>query len=202
MVFTREHKDLVKEGEKWMKTTAESCSITAALITTIVFAAAITVPGGSNQETGIPLHKKRFAFTIFAAADAISLFASATALLVFLSILTARFSEQDFLVSLPRRMIIGLCTLFLSATMMMVAFSATLYLVFVEQRAWMLAPIGGLTCLPIAAFITLQFPLVVDLFRSTYFPIFGKRSYIEHGKFNPNDIQSYFGNREIEYALQ
>nr|GEW91086.1 ankyrin repeat-containing protein [Tanacetum cinerariifolium] len=51
MVFTREHESLVKDGEKWMKATAESCSITAALIVTIVFAAAITVPGGSNQET-------------------------------------------------------------------------------------------------------------------------------------------------------
>uniref|UniRef100_A0A251TS25 Putative ankyrin repeat-containing domain, PGG domain protein n=1 Tax=Helianthus annuus TaxID=4232 RepID=A0A251TS25_HELAN len=58
MVFTREHKDLVKEGEQWMKTTAESCSITAALITTIVFAAAITVPGGNNQEKGTPLVQK------------------------------------------------------------------------------------------------------------------------------------------------
>ncbi|XP_024962962.1 uncharacterized protein LOC112503128, partial [Cynara cardunculus var. scolymus] len=57
-VFTREHENLVKEGEKWMKTTAESCSISAALITTIVFAAAITVPGGSDQQTGIPMFRK------------------------------------------------------------------------------------------------------------------------------------------------
>ncbi|XP_024963342.1 ankyrin repeat-containing protein NPR4-like [Cynara cardunculus var. scolymus] len=185
-----------------MKSTAESCSITAALITTIVFAAAITVPGGSNQETGIPMFKGTIPFTIFAVSDAISLFASTTALLVFLSILTARFSEQDFLVSLPRRLIIGLCTLFLSTTMMMIAFSATLFLVFVDQRNWMLAPIGGLTCLPIAVFVTLQFPLVVDLFRSTYFPIFGKQSYIERGKFNPNNIQYFFGNRGIEYVLE
>ena len=49
MIFTREHADLLKEGERWMKTTAESCSITAALIVTIVFAAAITVPGGREQ---------------------------------------------------------------------------------------------------------------------------------------------------------
>ncbi|GKA05764.1 ankyrin repeat-containing protein, partial [Tanacetum coccineum] len=81
MVFTREHANLVKEGEQWMKTTAESCSITAALIVTIVFAAAITVPGGSNQETGIPLFRKEIAFTIFAVADAISLFSAATSLL-------------------------------------------------------------------------------------------------------------------------
>ncbi|KAI7724451.1 hypothetical protein M8C21_025679, partial [Ambrosia artemisiifolia] len=65
MVFTREHHDLMKEGENWMKTTAESCSITAALIVTVVFAAAITVPGGSNQESGIPVFEKEIAFTIF-----------------------------------------------------------------------------------------------------------------------------------------
>ncbi|KAI3701568.1 hypothetical protein L6452_26749 [Arctium lappa] len=196
MVFTREHKDLMKEGEKWMKTTAESCSITAALITTIVFAAAITVPGGSNQETGIPLFRKEIAFNIFAVADAISLFTSSTALLVFLSILTARFSEQDFVVSLPRRLIIGLFSLFLSTTAMMVAFSAILFLVFCDQRAWMLVPIGGLACLSIAVIVTLQFPLVIDLIVSTYRPIFGKQSYIDRCKSIPKNMRhlSKIGN--------
>ncbi|GJR89114.1 ankyrin repeat-containing protein [Tanacetum coccineum] len=165
MVFTREHANLVKEGEQWMKTTAESCS-------TIVFAAAITVPGGSNQETGIPLFRKEIAFTIFAVADAISLFSAATSLLVFLSILTTRFSEKDFLVSLPRRLILGLCVLFISATAMMVAFCATLYLVFCDQRPWMLAPIGGLACLPIAVIATLQFPLVKTISNTSVDPTF------------------------------
>ncbi|GKC74348.1 ankyrin repeat-containing domain-containing LTR copia-type protein [Tanacetum coccineum] len=106
MVFTKEHANLVKDGEQWLKTTAESCSISAGLIITIVFAAAITVPGGSNQETGIPLFRQDIAFVIFAVSDAISLFASSTALLVFLSILTSRFAEKDFLLSLPRRLLI------------------------------------------------------------------------------------------------
>ncbi|KAJ0532696.1 putative ankyrin repeat-containing domain, PGG domain, ankyrin repeat-containing domain superfamily [Helianthus annuus] len=175
MVFTREHENLVKEGEKWMKTTAESCSITAALITTIVFAAAITVPGGSNQEKGTPLFKKEGAFITFAISDAISLFSSVTALLVFLSILTTRFAEKDFLVSLPRRLFIGLFSLFLSTTTMMIAFSATVFLVFCDQNRWMILPISGLAFIPIASFVTLQFPLMVDLFRSTYIPIFGKK---------------------------
>ncbi|KAJ0886671.1 putative ankyrin repeat-containing domain, PGG domain, ankyrin repeat-containing domain superfamily [Helianthus annuus] len=175
MVFTREHENLVKEGEKWMKTTAESCSITAALITTIVFAAAITVPGGSNQEKGTPLFKKEGAFITFAISDAISLFSSVTALLVFLSILTTRFAEKDFLVSLPRRLFIGLFSLFLSTTTMMIAFSATVFLVFCDQNPWMILPISGLAFIPIASFVTLQFPLMVDLFRSTYIPIFGKK---------------------------
>nr|GEZ23472.1 ankyrin repeat-containing protein [Tanacetum cinerariifolium] len=173
--FTREHKILMKDGETWMKKTAESCSITAALIVTIVFAAAITVPGGSNQETGIPLFKKQIAFTIFAISDAISLFSASTSLLVFLSILTTRFAEKDFLLSLPRRLLIALCLLFLSTTAMMLAFSAILFLVFCDQRPWMLAPIGAFTCMPIAAIVSLQLPLVKDLYRSTYSSRFGKQ---------------------------
>ncbi|GKD50730.1 ankyrin repeat-containing protein, partial [Tanacetum coccineum] len=162
-IFTREHADLLKEGEKWLKETAESCIITAALIVTIVFAAAITVPGGSNQETGIPLFRKQIAFTVFAISDAISLFSAATSLLVFLSIfLNARFAEKDFLLSLPRRLLIALGLLFLSATSMILAFSAILFLVFCDQRPWMLAPIGVCTCIPIAAIVTLQLPLVVS----------------------------------------
>ncbi|MFS7966677.1 putative PGG domain, ankyrin repeat-containing domain superfamily [Helianthus anomalus] len=174
MVFTREHKELLKEGEQWMKTTAESCSITTSLIVTIVFAGAITVPGGSNQEKGTPLFKSKAAFIIFAIADAISLFASSTALLVFLSILTTRFAENVFLVSLPRRLFIGIFSLLLSTTTMMVTFSATLFLVFCDNKPWMLAPISGLAFIPIAFFVNLQFPLIVDLLRSTYSPIFGK----------------------------
>ncbi|GKG49689.1 ankyrin repeat-containing protein, partial [Tanacetum coccineum] len=65
------------------------CSITAALIVPIVFAAVITVPGGNNHDTGLPFFKNEVAFNIFAVCDATSLFTAATALLVFLSILTA-----------------------------------------------------------------------------------------------------------------
>ncbi|KAJ0510195.1 putative PGG domain, ankyrin repeat-containing domain superfamily [Helianthus annuus] len=43
-LFTKEHKQLVTEGEKWMKDTASQCMVVAALIATIVFAAAFTVP--------------------------------------------------------------------------------------------------------------------------------------------------------------
>ncbi|KAL7591310.1 hypothetical protein Lser_V15G32831 [Lactuca serriola] len=180
MVFTREHRELVIEGEKWMKATAESYSITAALITTIVFAAAITVPGGNNQDTGLPVFTNSPAFTIFAISDAISLFASVTSLLMFLSILTARFAEQDFLYKLPTKLIIGLATLFISTTAMIIAFGATLYLVFGQSNSRILVPIVLLTCLPITSFVTLQFPLVIDLISATYGgSIFGKKSDVQ-----------------------
>ncbi|KAL7604627.1 hypothetical protein Lser_V15G19366 [Lactuca serriola] len=176
MVFTREHKDLVIEGEKWMKSTAESYTITAALIITIVFAAAITVPGGNDQNKGIPIFTNRTAFIVFAISDAISLFAAVTSLLMFLSILTARFAEHDFLFKLPTKLIIGLATLFISTTAMIVAFAATLYLVFGQSNLRILIPIVVLTCLPITSFVTLQFPLVIELTNATYGrSIFGKQ---------------------------
>ncbi|KAJ0606789.1 putative PGG domain-containing protein [Helianthus annuus] len=179
MVFTREHQDLLKQGEIWLKKTAESCSITAALIVTAVFAAAITVPGGSNQESGIPLFEKEIFFTIFAASNALSLFTGTTALLLFLSILTARSSEKDFRVILPRGLILGLLTLFLSTISMLVAFGAILFLVFCDKRPWMLAQICVSACLPILVIVTIKLPLLVDLIKSTYSPIIGKKSYLE-----------------------
>ncbi|KAD4177988.1 hypothetical protein E3N88_26579 [Mikania micrantha] len=189
MVFTREHENLVNEGEKWIKAVAESCSITAALITTIVFAAAITVPGGSSQH-GVPVFTNETAFLVFAFSDAISLFSSVTALLVFLSILTSRFAEQDFLVRLPRQLIIGLCTLLISTSAMMVAFGATLFLVFCRRKLWMIAPICGLAFVPIAIFFNLKFPLILDLFLSTYRSRFGKNNH-HSSKFNAYDLKSF-----------
>lgn len=135
MIFSEEHMQLKKDGEKWMKDTANSCTISAALITTIMFAAAITVPGGNESSNGFPIFSKKRAFIVFAVADAVSLFTSTTSLLMFLAILTWCYAEEMFLYVLPKRLIIGLGTLFLSITSMMVAFSATLFLVLGRNKA-------------------------------------------------------------------
>nr|GEV87195.1 reverse transcriptase domain-containing protein [Tanacetum cinerariifolium] len=112
MVFTDEHKDLLKEGQQWMKDTATSCTVVAALIVTITFAAAITVPGG-NKDDGKPVFLDERAFMLFMISDAFALFSSSTSLLMFLGILTSRYAEEDFLYSLPKRLTIGLVSLML-----------------------------------------------------------------------------------------
>ncbi|KAH7840754.1 hypothetical protein Vadar_021125 [Vaccinium darrowii] len=176
-VFTETHKNLVKDGEKWMKETASSCTIVAALIVTVVFAAAITVPGGLNNVDGLPIFLEDRVFFLFGMFDALALFSSTTSLLIFLSIFTSRYGEQDFLYSLPRKLIIGLVTLFLSVISMMIAFGATLKIVFGHKRAWFVIPVVVLSSLPITLFALLQFPLLLDIIRSTYYPgIFRKRS--------------------------
>ncbi|KAL7252735.1 hypothetical protein ACSBR1_007326 [Camellia fascicularis] len=158
-VFTDKHKELVKEGEQWMKDTANACSIVAALIATVVFAAAITVPGGNNGNGG-PIFNKRASFLIFGIFDAFALFSSMTSVLLFLSILTSRYAEDDFLVTLPRRLIYGLLTLFLSILSTMIAFGATLYLVFEESyKAWIIIPVFVLPGIPDEVPVSLSLPV-------------------------------------------
>ncbi|KAM7256753.1 hypothetical protein ACFE04_012494 [Oxalis oulophora] len=169
MLFTEAHCDLVKQSEKWMKETASSCSLVAVLIAAVVFAAAITVPGGTHQETGYPLLKHKRAFIPFAISDALSLFSAVYSILIFLSIPTARFTESDFLFTLPNRLIWGYLMLFMSITFMMLSFSHTLYLLFSEDMIWTSVPIGLFSCLPIYLF-TLQFPLLSCMASPTYWP--------------------------------
>ncbi|PSS02020.1 Ankyrin repeat-containing protein [Actinidia chinensis var. chinensis] len=177
MVFTEAHKELVVEGEKWMKHTANSCTIVSALIVTIAFAAAISVPGGNNDANGLPILSNETAFLVFAISNAFSLFTSTTSLVMFLSILTSTYAEKDFLFALPKRLIIGLVTLFFSITAMMVAFSAIVYLLFGYNKRWVLIPTGVFSGIPIISFVFLEFPLLLDLITSTYGGgIFGKKS--------------------------
>ncbi|KAF8377129.1 hypothetical protein HHK36_030502 [Tetracentron sinense] len=163
-LFTEQHKDLVKEGEKWMKEIATACMVVAALISTIMFAAAFTVPGGYNNDTGIPIFLPRTSFMVFI----ISLLSSSTSVLMFLGILTSRYGEEDFLKSLPGRMMIGLVTLFLSVVTMMVAFGAALFIVLRERLSWVAIPVTLLATIPIIPFAILQFPLFVDMITFTY----------------------------------
>ncbi|KAJ9672634.1 hypothetical protein PVL29_026027 [Vitis rotundifolia] len=177
MVFIKKHKKLIKEGEEWMKGTTQSYTLAAGLIATVVFAAAITIPGGNHDDTGIPNFSKEIAFKVFAVSDALSLFLSIASVLICLSILTARYAEDDFLFALPRRLIFGLVTLFLSITFMMIAYSSAIYLLFGEKKAWILITLAAFACLPVTLYGLLQFPLLKELIYSTYSPgIFGKHS--------------------------
>ncbi|XP_065621067.1 uncharacterized protein LOC136063943 [Quercus suber] len=166
-LFTRNHEDMMSKGEKWMKDTASSCTVVGALIVTIMFATAFTVPGGNDQNTGFPIFLNKKLFMVFIVSDALSLFSSSTSVLMFLGILTSRYAEEDFLESLPRKMIIGLSTLFFSIAAMMTAFSAALML---REQSWIFKPAICLASIPITLFVSMQFPLLVSMVNSTYGP--------------------------------
>ncbi|XVF27228.1 hypothetical protein REPUB_Repub14bG0088500 [Reevesia pubescens] len=167
MLFAEEHAKLVKEGEKWMKSTASSCMLVATLITTVMFAAIFTVPGGNDNVKGTPIFLEAKSFIIFAVSDAFALFSSVTSILMFLSILTSRYAEEDFLRLLPKRLIVGLATLFFSIIAMLVAFAATFFIVLSQRLAWIAVPSALIASIPVTLFAFLQFPLLADIIQSS-----------------------------------
>lgn len=72
-VFMEEHSQLLKQGETWMKSTAASCMVVATLIAALMFTTAFTLPGGTKNETGIPVFINSKAFMVFIASDTYSL---------------------------------------------------------------------------------------------------------------------------------
>ncbi|KAJ4702443.1 Ankyrin repeat family protein [Melia azedarach] len=167
-LFTKEHEGLREKGEKWMKETAASCMVVVALIATVAFAAAITVPGGSNQDTGFPIFLDKISFKIFAISDAISLVFSSASIMSFLSILTSRYTEEDFLWVLPRKLQIGLVTLFISIAAMMVVFSTTYFSFFYHRKLWIAILVTAIASIPVIIFIWQQSQLFYDVLRSGY----------------------------------
>ncbi|XP_031275325.1 ankyrin repeat-containing protein ITN1-like [Pistacia vera] len=167
-LFNKKHKRLKEKGEKWMKGTANSCMIVAALIATVVFAAAFTVPGGTKEESGTPHFVHKVSFTIFVISDAVSLVTSVCSILTFLSILTFRYAEEDFLLELPKKLIVGLATLLLSIAAMTVVFCATIFIVFKDGKMWVPILVTAIASLPVILFTKQQRRLLFDVALSTY----------------------------------
>ncbi|KAG6677579.1 hypothetical protein I3842_14G034600 [Carya illinoinensis] len=174
-LFTKNHADMKEKGEKWMKNTATSCTLVGILIVTIMFPAVFSFQGDNNQSMGLPKSLNNFLFNVFIISNALSLFSSSTSVLMFLGILTSRYSEEDFLEYLPRQMIIGLLTLFCSIATMMITFSSAL-LIILHERLRIAIPLICLASVPVSFFVWIQFPILKDMIISTYGPgIFNKK---------------------------
>ncbi|GJW76847.1 ankyrin repeat-containing protein [Tanacetum coccineum] len=163
-LFSEMNTDLVTRGLDWMK----DCMVVATLIVTVAFAVAFTVPGAYDQTHGLPIFIHHRTLLVFVIADAISLFFSSTSLLVFLSILTSRHAQRDFMYSLPKKLTIGLVTLFISVAAMMVTFSASFFVLYRNGLRWVPILIATFAALPVILFAALQYPLLWDISRSMY----------------------------------
>ena len=140
VLFSRDHKELVKRGQEWLMRTTQACTLVAVLIATVAFTCAYTIPGGSNSKTGHPLLLKKTPFIVFTTSDTLSLCFALTSVVVFLSIMTSKMQEQDFRRSLSLKLVLGLTTLFFAVVSMMVAFAATLVLMIRQRLRWAAIP--------------------------------------------------------------
>ncbi|XP_027149046.1 ankyrin repeat-containing protein NPR4-like [Coffea eugenioides] len=164
-LFFNEHKDLLKDAKEWMKDTSNSCMVVATLVATVAFAAMITVPGGNNSNTGLPILAREKLFVAFSISNALSMVSSAVSLLMFLSIQTSRYTEGDFLDSLPKKLLRGLLSLFIAIATMMVSFGTAIGLSLQTRLNWSYIPITIIACVPVIIFTWLQLPLLLQAIR-------------------------------------
>ena len=162
-IFNETHKELAKQGGEWLSKTSESCSVVAALIATVAFAASTTIPGNINEKSGKPNLENQLELTIFAISSLVALCFSITALFSFLAILTSRYEHKDFRKDLPKKLLLGLTSLFVSITSMLVSFCAGHFFMLKNKLKDKAFPIYAVTCLPIVFFAIQQLPLYLDI---------------------------------------
>ncbi|KAJ0430602.1 putative PGG domain-containing protein [Helianthus annuus] len=167
-LFTEDHKKLASRGEKWMNRTATQCIVVATLIATIVFGVAFTIPGGYDQTSGFPTFMGKEIYIAFVISDAISLIFSAASILVFLSVLTSRYDEQDFLKSLPQKLMIGFATLFLSILSMLVAFSLSFFVLYHSNLIWVPILISIVAGAPVILYALFYRSLLMDVYHALH----------------------------------
>ncbi|XP_075640757.1 uncharacterized protein LOC142612555 isoform X1 [Castanea sativa] len=167
-IFNATHEELVKQGGAWLNKTSESCSVVAALIATVAFAASTTIPGNINEKSGKPNLENQPELTVFAIASLVALCFSITALFSFLSILTSRYEHKDFRRDLPKKLLLGLTSLFISITSMLVSFCAGHFFMLKNKLKDKAFPVYAATCLPIVFFAIQQLPLYLDIARAIF----------------------------------
>ncbi|GAU20513.1 hypothetical protein TSUD_130710 [Trifolium subterraneum] len=163
-IFKEEHEVLLEKSTTWLKDTAESCSVVAALIAGLSFATSGSVPGG-NKESGKPALEGQPAFEGFAISSLIGLYFSGLALIMFLSILTSRKQIEDFTINLPAKLLAGLTSLFLSIVAMFISFCAGHFFVLTDKygKHDILFYLIIFFSFPVLFYGAMQLPLYIDL---------------------------------------
>ncbi|EXB64222.1 hypothetical protein L484_002355 [Morus notabilis] len=166
-IFSQTHKDLVKDGSKWLTNTSTACSLVAALIATVAFASCTTFPGGTDDRSGKPKLQNQPTFDLFMTFSLVALCSSVTSLIMFLSILTSRHQEKDFSTELPRKLLLGLTSLFVSILAMLISFCSGHFFVLEDKLKNAAFLVYAVTFLPIFFFAAAQLPLYIDLVQAT-----------------------------------
>ncbi|RVX20667.1 hypothetical protein CK203_002559 [Vitis vinifera] len=115
--------------------------VVAALIATVAFATSATVPGGINEGNGTPTLERKPAFNVFSISSLIALCFSVNSLSCFWP-----FSPQDTKKGISAG----------------ISFSSK------TNSKYAAFPIYAVTCLPVAFFAVMQFPLYLDLMWATF----------------------------------
>ncbi|TQD98742.1 hypothetical protein C1H46_015651 [Malus baccata] len=158
-LFNYWHDDLLEQAQKWVKETAQSCSTVAVLVATVVFAAAYTIPGGTNDQNGLPLLQNDPLFLLFTSMDVVAIASSLSSVAFFLSILSSPLDYPLFVNSIPNKVMAGFIFLFISMATTMLAFAATILLLIRVEKKWTKSLLYPIAFFPVPLFGLLQFPM-------------------------------------------
>lgn len=162
-LFDKAYGNLMKDGQKWMKETANSCMVVATLVATVAFAAAFAIPGGNKGDTGVPIFVEEVSFKVFAISDAAALVFSTISVLTFLFMHSSTYSAEYFLWQLPKSLMVGLGSLLLSIAAMMVVFSSTFFIVFHGRMPWVPILVAVVSSMPVILFIPQHYSFLVNV---------------------------------------
>ncbi|KAH9649764.1 hypothetical protein KPL70_026107 [Citrus sinensis] len=123
---------------EWLTKTFESCSVVAALITTVVFATSAIEPGGVDQESCKPFFENELVFNVFAISSPLALCFSVTAFFY-------------------------LTTLFTSIAGILISFCSGHSFILKDEMRFATYPIYAAACLPMTLLACAQLPLYFDL---------------------------------------
>ncbi|XP_068318463.1 ankyrin repeat-containing protein NPR4-like [Pyrus communis] len=158
-LFNSWHDELLEEAQKWVKDTAQSCSTVAVLVATVVFAAAYTIPGGTNGQNGLPLFQNDPLFLLFTCMDVVAIASSLSSVAFFLSVLSSPLEYPLFVSSIPNKIMAGFVLLFISMATTMLAFAATILLLIRVEKKWTKSLLYPIAFFPVPLFGLLQFPM-------------------------------------------
>lgn len=152
-LFIETHEEPTREWAKWLNNAAQSCSVVAALIISVVFVSITTVPGGLVQDQGPPVYRGKLAFDVYSVSSLLALSSSSISLIMFLGILTSPYQDSDFENELARKWIYGLASLFISIEAMFLSFFTGDQFVLDSKIRFIAYPIFVLTsCVALVGF--------------------------------------------------
>ncbi|KAF9661804.1 hypothetical protein SADUNF_Sadunf19G0107000 [Salix dunnii] len=128
-----------RNGEEALNKARESHLVVAALIATVTFAAAFTLPGGYKSDQGTAILAKKAAFIVFVISDAISMvFSTSSVFIHFLLAFLQGFFNRIFIANETIEMLFALATLFTMIGM------GTMIIAFITGTFAVLQPVLGL----------------------------------------------------------
>ncbi|XP_042515655.1 uncharacterized protein LOC122089941 [Macadamia integrifolia] len=142
-IFNDTHEKLLLDGAEWAKKTTGNFMVISTLIATVNFNAAFAVPGGYNQDSGIPIFAtKAKDLPAFYAYSTVALFFSVVTLGSSFSGFLSRFRSLDFYFFLPLKHFLGGSSLFYSTFYTVLAYVQALTLVTYGQTTTLEGLVG------------------------------------------------------------